>query len=170
MASERFRKGERFVAIAPGASHSAKRWPAERFLAVAHTFALWGVRSVFVLGPKERAIRDEIRAGRPERTPVLEGLPLPVLAGVLARARAFVGNDAGILHLARAVGTKSVGVFGPGIPEVWFPDRSDGHDALVHLELDCSRCGHDRCPGLGWRCMLEIAPEDVARRVERLLA
>lgn len=159
----------RLVAIAPGASHSAKRWPVERFVSVARSLQTNGARVLFLLGPKEDGIREEVLRSCTNGTVVLDTAPIAVVGAVLSRCAAFLGNDAGLLHLARAVGTRAVGVFGPGIPEIWFPDRRKGKDELIHKEFACSRCGLDVCPGLGWRCMLEIPPEQVTAAMERVL-
>lgn len=106
--------GRRYVAIHPGAGAAAKCWPLERFLDVAAALRDDGLGAVFALGPVEM---DRWRDGRVERItrefPALLAEPLAVLAGVLAGAAAYVGNDSGASHLAAAVGTPTVALFGP---------------------------------------------------------
>lgn len=99
---------------------------------------------------------------------VLAGLPLDQLAAVLERARAFVGNDSGPMHLAATVGTPTVGLFGPTHPEEWGPLGAHA----VALRGDLPRMEVDqRAEPPEWAdCMDAIALEDVVRAVEGLLA
>lgn len=104
----------RYVVIHPGAGATEKCWALGRFVAVADELRKGGLDVVFTLGaveldrwPGERILRLG-QAGA-----ILTGAPLTQLAGVLAGAAAFVGNDSGVAHLAGAVGTPTVALFGP---------------------------------------------------------
>ena len=109
--------GRAYVAIHPGAGAEAKCWPLEGFLDVAAGLRRKGAQAVFLLGPVER---DRWRDGRIERLgrdgPVLAEASAEELAGVLAGAAAYAGNDSGTSHLAAAVGTPTVAIFGATSP------------------------------------------------------
>jgi heptosyltransferase-3 len=111
----------RYAVIHPGAGAEAKCWPLERFLEVASTLR-GGLAVVFALGPVEL---DRWRERRVQRVrgefPVLAGERLSVLAGVLAGAAGYLGNDSGVSHLAAAVGTPTVALFGPTDPRHFRP-------------------------------------------------
>jgi ADP-heptose:LPS heptosyltransferase len=94
------------VAMHPFASSVAKRWPTENFRAVA---AQLNVPVRWIAGPEE-ALDDAVRFD-----------DLYELGCWIARARAFVGNDSGIAHLAAAVGTPVVAIFQASDPQVWAP-------------------------------------------------
>jgi len=108
-----------YVVIHPGSGGRDKCWPLDRFRELARGLRH---RCVFIVGPVERewwggraleAVRDEL---------VLLVEPhLGVLAGILARAAAFVGNDSGPTHLSAAVGTPTVALFGPTDPRQFAP-------------------------------------------------
>jgi ADP-heptose:LPS heptosyltransferase len=106
-----------FLALHPGSGSPAKNWPAERFaaLAIAAAPRPW----LLVRGPAddEAAAVLEPVAG----ACVARELPLRVLAAVLARAGAYVGNDSGITHLAAAAGARTIALFGPTDPRIWAP-------------------------------------------------
>ena len=114
--------GRPYAAIHPGAGAEEKCWPVERFCAVAAALAAGGLGVVFVPGPVEL---DRWRDGRLERLHragrVLAGAELSVLAGVLAAAAVYVGNDSGASHLAAAVGAPTVALFGPTDPRHFRP-------------------------------------------------
>lgn len=106
-----------FLAVHPGSGSPAKNWPAERFARLAHAAAprKW----LLVRGPA-----DAVAAEALEELPgacVARDFPLRVLAAVLARAGAYVGNDSGISHLAAACGAPTVAIFGPTDPALWAP-------------------------------------------------
>lgn len=114
--------GVGYVVIHPGAGAADKCWAAGRFIAVAAELRAAGLDVVFALGPAEldRWPRERIsRLG--EAGAVLADAPLTRLAGVLAGAAAFVGNDSGVAHLAAAVGAPSVVLFGPTSPTHFAP-------------------------------------------------
>ena len=111
-----------YAVIHPGAGAEGKCWPLERFLAVGAAMSEAGLGVAFVLGPVEA---DRWRDGRLARIrsgfPVLIGPPLNVLAGALAGAAAYLGNDSGVSHLAAAVGAPALVLFGPTNPRHFRP-------------------------------------------------
>ena len=106
-----------YAVIHPGAGAEEKCWPLDRFLGVGKILKKKGIQVLFVLGPVEL---DRWRDGRIDRLrrngPVLSAPSLTTLAGLLAEAAAYVGNDSGTSHLSAAVGTRTIAVFGPTSP------------------------------------------------------
>lgn len=101
------------VVIQPGSGSRSKNWPLARFEDLAIRLDHEGYRVAWCLGPAE--------AEWPTRHHMLPPMPLVELAGVLAGARLFVGNDSGICHLAAAAGCPTVAIFGPTNPTLWRP-------------------------------------------------
>lgn len=110
-----FERGRREVdvLIQPGSGSRSKNWPLANFEALAGRLEAAGCRVAWCLGPAEEEW--------PSRSDALPPMPLVDLAGVLAGARLFVGNDSGISHLAAATGCPTVAIFGPTNPRVWRP-------------------------------------------------
>jgi ADP-heptose:LPS heptosyltransferase len=105
------------IAIHPGSGSPTKNWPVENFHALAAFLAEAGRRITWCLGPAEveRDPRTQFDGD------VLQCESLVALAGRLASARVFIGNDSGITHLAAALGIPTVAIFGPTNPAVWEP-------------------------------------------------
>ncbi len=175
---------DQFVALAPSSVWATKRWPAERFARVAEL--LWeqkGLRTVIVGGREAAdieagaAIEEFFRQrGSPVPMPLnLAGkTSLGALKAVLGRARLLVANDTAPLHMAIAVGTPVVGVFGPTTRSLgFFPLAPEGKSSVAEItELECRPCGlhgHHVCPRKHFRCMLELVPEVVFKEAESLL-
>lgn len=107
------------VVIHPGSGSPTKNWPLENYIALAGLIgAATGVPVVFSVGEADHEIEQALAA---RQLPVLKGLSLVELAAMLAHARAYVGNDSGITHLAAAMGIPVVGLFGPTDPSLWAP-------------------------------------------------
>jgi heptosyltransferase-2 len=104
-----------FVAIHPGSGAPDKNWPAERFAAVARGLEP-DLTCVWVRGPAEAGL-GPAPAGAKE----LAGEALHAVASELAAARLYLGNDSGLSHLAAAVGTPTLALFGPTDPALWAP-------------------------------------------------
>lgn len=109
------------VIVHPGSGSVQKNWPAERFVEAAGRLRAAGCDLCFLLGEADDALAPRVRAAAPARGPVIEGLELIEAAGVLAHARAYVGNDSGMTHLAAALGAPTLALFGPTDPAVWGP-------------------------------------------------
>jgi len=159
------------VALAPGARWATKRWPAERFAAVADALAGQGASIVLAGGPGDRDAFAAFRAAA--RAPVAADLsPLPVdgLAAALARVQLLVACDSGPVHLAGAVGTPALSLFGPTSPVRWGPVPPG---RALSLSLSCSPCsnhGGDTCPEGHHRCLADLMPEQVVAAARELLA
>ncbi|EXG81714.1 glycosyltransferase family 9 protein [Cryptosporangium arvum] len=122
------------VLIHPGADAAARRWPADRFAAVARAVAAAGLPVTITAGRGEGALAGAVaeRAGLPPGA-VVGGdgdVPFGALAGRVAGARAVVVGDTGIAHLASAVATPSVVLFGPVSPALWGPPAHPRHRVL----------------------------------------
>jgi heptosyltransferase-2 len=156
------------VLIAPGAAFAwTKRWPPDRFGRLAHTLAARGFPCALVIGPGEEPIASEVRRAAGGALPVL-GLDLdPVgVAALAARARVVVANDSGPMHLAAAVGTPVVALFGPTDPGRTGPTGAPSE--VLDRYVFCSPCYLRECP-YGHECMKEIGVGDVAAAVERVI-
>ena len=110
------------VVIHPGSGGRHKCWPLDRFVALARRVRGGGRAVAFLFGhvEVERMSRADLDALRLE-FPCVEDQPLERAAALLAMANPFIGNDSGVAHLAAAVGTPSVAVFGPTDARVWSP-------------------------------------------------
>lgn len=106
-------------AIAPGAYNLVRQWPVERFGAVARDYAARGWQVWVLGGPKEREMARAMAAMAPVRD--FTDTPLEAAVHQLASANLFLGNDSGMLHMAGALGVRSVGLFGPTALEVTGP-------------------------------------------------
>jgi heptosyltransferase-2 len=107
----------------PGSGGAHKCWPLERYVQWARALAHDGVEVLFLCGPTERERGFAI----PNDIPTLAPPNLRSLAALLSRARLFVGNDSGPGHIAAAVNTTTLSLFGPTEPRVWAPQNAAGH-------------------------------------------
>ncbi len=110
--------GPPVLALGPTANWTGKVWPPERFAALARALLagpLAGARIAVFAGPgaQEQALARPLLAALPEAIDLTGRLTLPEAAACLARAALFVGNDSGLMHLAAATGTPTLGLFGP---------------------------------------------------------
>ncbi len=151
----------RFVALAPGSIWGTKRWPYFTELA-----AVLDRPCVVVGGSEDASLADSIVAAAQRRAVSAAGaLTLRASAALIQRAAVLVTNDSAPLHLATAVGTPVVALFGPTVPEFGFGPRREGDAALGHAGLSCRPCsrhGPERCPLGHHRCMRELSVETVA--------
>ncbi|HWN18732.1 MAG TPA: lipopolysaccharide heptosyltransferase II [Gemmatimonadales bacterium] len=151
----------RFIALAPGSIWGTKRWPYYPELA-----AGLDRPCVIVGGGDDRPLADAIVAAAPGRAVSAAGeLNLRASAALIQRAAALVTNDSAPLHLATAVGTPIVALFGPTVPEFGFGPRRArdvtlGWDGLACRP--CSRHGPPVCPLGHHRCMRDLTVETVA--------
>jgi heptosyltransferase-2 len=100
-------------------------------------------------------------------------LSLLASAELISRSSVLVTNDSAPLHLASAMGTPTVAIFGPTVPEFGFGPLAPRSVVLGITTLACRPCdrhGPQRCPLGHWRCMREITPRDVAAAVHSLVA
>jgi ADP-heptose:LPS heptosyltransferase len=152
------------IAIAPGAGGAVKRWPIERFVALAQLQAARGRQPVFLLGPQEAAWRERIAAEVPgalfpEEHPAMRASPIRGPLGVVAiaaRCAAGVANDAGPGHMIAASGTPLLSLFGPTSPAKFRPVAL--RSAVV------------RAQEFGGTAMADIPVEPVASALDALLA
>jgi heptosyltransferase-2 len=169
--------GARLLGIAPGAAYGgAKRWPPERFAAVAAELArAHGLVPVLVGSEADRAATCAIgaelekinRAGQKPAAINLAGrTDVPQLAGVLALCAAFVSNDSGAMHLAAAVGTPVLALFGPTDERVTAPVAARAR--VLTAAAWCRPCLLRECP-LDHRCMNGIDAGTAARAAGELL-
>ena len=161
------------VAIHASAGVPVKLWDEGRWAAVADRLvAEFGARIVLTGGPGDESLVGEI--ARRMSGPALDlagRTSIGALAATLARCAAGLGTDNGALHLAVAVGTPTVHLYGPADPVLYGPWGDAARHRVVSAGLRCDRCG-DLSPARprGATCMLAIGVEDVLRAVRPLLA
>ena len=166
MRAHGLRPGE-YACVHPGASVQARRWPAERFAAVADALAGAGVRIVFTGSAAERPLIEGIRGQMKNASADLTGLTFGAMAALLSTARLLVANDTGVSHLASAFRVPSVVVFTAGDPRRWAPlDRA--RHLQVHVPADCRPCDYDVCP-IGHPCALGVTVERVLMSARHLI-
>ena len=157
------------AAFAPGAVGPSKRWPASSYAEVARRLVAQGF-SVWVLGgPGETALAAEI-AGGSDRVRDLTGADLRNAILGLAAADVAVSNDSGLLHVAAAIGTPSIGIFGPTSPWHWAPLNPLAAVIETETKVDCRPCHKPTCRYGHHRCMREIPPERVVAATLAALA
>ncbi|MDD5677972.1 MAG: glycosyltransferase family 9 protein [Kiritimatiellae bacterium] len=160
-----------FVCVHPGGRLPLKRWGANKFAAlgdrIEHDLGL----GVVLLGSQdEQELAARVSAGMNTRQCCLAGqLNLREMAGVLAEAALFIGNDSGPMHIATAMGTPTVAIFGPS-KSVETRPYGDAHQ-IVEKSFTCrAECDESHCRNSERQaCLKSITPEDVLNAARSIL-
>lgn len=159
----------RYAVLHAGARKMLRRWSLNGWSELARRlYNQRGLDIVFVGTPDEQGDVERIRSMLNFETRVwMDGRPISRLIPLLAGAQVMVGNESGPMHLSVASGCPTVGLFGPGQPEIFSP-KVDFFRAL-HKKLPCNPCGQVRCVLPENPCMNRIDVEEVMAAVEDLL-
>jgi ADP-heptose:LPS heptosyltransferase len=176
------------LAISLGASRPTKSWPVDRFASAAVEWAQDTGSVVIFIGPGEEGLREEFLKILDEyigTNPVLrrkiltlDPLPLRKFAAILSQTDVWLGNDSGPKHLAIAVGTPTVTLFGPEHPFEWHPYPTANHPYLFIEPLVCRQsarpgappwCHLTECTAYDHQCMKKIGVVDVLKTCKELL-
>ncbi len=154
------------VALCPGAAYPFKRWPAESFGRLAKELARDGVNCLVLGAGSEAGLANQVRraAGLPLVGAL--GLSLRQACALLACVDLLVSNDTGPLHIAQAVGTPVLGLYGPTDPATIGP-RGPA-DAVIKVPATCQPCTTKACPDP--ECMRALEMERVLAKVREMLA
>jgi lipopolysaccharide heptosyltransferase II len=161
--------GAPFVVLSPGANWWYRRWPAERFGKLAAVVReRLGLPSVVVGGSDDLRVADEVVTHSDGAAVGLAGrTSLRTLGALSSRARAFVANDSGPLHIAASQGTPVVALFGPNTPERFAPRGAPSR--VIWRRYPCSPCGQRRCLRTSEPCMAAIGVDEVADALASLV-
>ncbi|HZP76242.1 MAG TPA: lipopolysaccharide heptosyltransferase II [Pseudolabrys sp.] len=162
--------GRPAVAVCPGAVGPSKRWPAASYAEVARRLAADGI-AVWVLGgPSEDALAQEVAAAAGPLGRNLTGNDLRNAILALKGAQAAISNDSGLMHVAAALGTPTVGIFGPTSPWHWAPLNPLAATIETLTDISCRPCHKPTCRMGHHRCMRDIGPERVLEAARQAFA
>ena len=162
--------GRPVAALAPGAVGPSKRWPAESYGAVAKRLAAEGFVVWVLGGPGETPLAAEIAGIGGAAVHDLTGTDLRNAIVGLAAADVAVSNDSGLLHVSAAIGTPTVGIFGPTSPWHWAPLNPIAAIIETTTDVPCRPCHKPTCRMGHHACMRDIpaaAVIDAALRAAR---
>jgi len=161
--------GARLVALAPGSVWGTKRWPYYPELA---QLLAPHARVVVVGSAADAPLADAIKAAEPTAIEATGVLSLLASAELISRCGVVVTNDSAPLHLASAMGTPTVALFGPTVPDFGFGPLAPRASVVGENTLPCRPCdrhGPQLCPLGHHRCMRDLSPALVAERALTLL-
>ncbi len=158
------------IALVPGAAHASKRWPAERYGELARALIGEGHQLVVVAGPGEEQLVASLQAAAGRELNSTLGQGVDAVMQACASSQLVVGGDTGPLHVAAALDTPVLALFGPTSTRRW---RPLGPGALLVRPLGCQPCsnhGSARCPLEHHDCMLGLGVAEVLAACRRQLA
>ena len=152
---------KRAVALCPGAEYGpAKRWPPSYFAELARALTKSG-DAVWLLGSSKDAqiAQDIVRLSDGACVNLCGRTTLDQAVELLASARLAVTNDSGLMHVAAAVGTPLIAIYGSSTPA--FTPPMSPHASIAKLDIACSPCFERTCPLGHFNCMMQLKPERV---------
>ena len=160
---------DKFALIHPSTAFFTKQWSPENYARVAEYLAAAGVKRVAVATKSEAETLCKVNES--SRVPIIgfDDLSLPQIVALAARAEIFIGNDSGIAHIAAAVGTPAVVIFGSSNRDHWRP-WTDAPNEIVFEKFDCQPCPGYLCKVYGEpKCIQSVTTESVIAAIDRVL-
>ena len=154
-----------YIALAPGATYGpAKRWPLTYWKGLINRLLQERGESLLIMGGLEeeaylRPLLEGLNPSNLKRLHLLAGrTTTTILAAMLSKCKLLVTNDTGPMHVAAAVGTPTVSIFGSSSP-AWTRPFGLGHE-VIYKHLECSPCFQSTCP-IGYKCLNAVTVEEV---------
>ncbi|MBU0700816.1 lipopolysaccharide heptosyltransferase II [bacterium] len=166
--------GDPLIGINPCSVWPTKRWIPERFAQVSDALANEFKARIILVGGREDGWLVEKIALPMKTRPILAAgrLTLKQLAGVMERCQLFITNDSGPLHIAMAMKTPTVAIFGPTTINLGFGPYGESFRVVEKAGLSCRPCGKhggQKCPLKSFNCMKEITSDDVMAAARELI-
>jgi lipopolysaccharide heptosyltransferase II len=162
-----------YALVHPGTAFFTKQWPPQSFARAADFLAKKGMAVVAVGSSEELHTLSDVKSTAQAPVVTFGDLSLPEITALASRARIFVGNDSGMAHIAAAVNTPSVVIFGSSDRDHWRPWTPNKQlpNEIVYEKFHCQPCAGYACDEFGdARCITGIAPEKVFAAIDRVLA
>ena len=164
---------DELIALAPGSVWATKRWLPEYFAQLSDELHRLGYHTVLIGGPGDREIGETVcHLATNKPLNAVGRLPLRASAELIRRSKMLISNDSAPMHLAVAVRTPVVAIFGPTVREFGFYPIGE-YDAVAEIEgLSCRPCGrhgHQRCPIGTFDCMIKLTPDRVLNLANQIL-
>lgn len=171
--AERRRHGDTvrsdFALIHPAAAFDTKQWATENFALTTEFLYGKGIGTVAVAAQGERSVLEALRERSEVPLAIFDDLTLPEITALASQAKVFVGNDSGIAHIAAAVGTPTVVIFGSSNINHWRP-WTDAPNEIVYESLPCQPCAGYSCEVFGNpKCILGVRPEHVFGAIDTVI-
>ncbi len=155
------------IALAPGSVGASKRWT--YYPEAARSLAERGLDVWVVGGPGEKALAAEIAAAGGSHVRDLTGSDLRNGILAMAAANVAISNDSGLMHIAAALGTPTMGIFGPTSPYHWAPLNGLAATVQTRTVVPCQPCHRPVCTMNDHRCMRDIPASDVVATTMHVL-
>jgi lipopolysaccharide heptosyltransferase II len=160
---------KKFALIHPAAAFATKQWATANFARVVEYLGDHGIPAIAIAGPHESAVLDQLMAESAVKITTFD-LSLPEVTALAKRSQIFVGNDSGIAHIAAAVGTPSVVIFGSSNTAHWRPWNTAPAEVVLE-EMPCQPCHGYFCEKFPQpECILRVPVGRVTAAIERLLS
>ncbi|MGC2236590.1 MAG: glycosyltransferase family 9 protein [Pyrinomonadaceae bacterium] len=155
--------------IHPVAAFDTKQWATENFARVAEFLYEKGFSIIAIATRKEREVLEKLKQNSRVPIAVFDDLTLPEITALASKAKLFVGNDSGIAHIAAAVETPSVVIFGSSNITHWRP-WTNAPNEIVYEKLHCQPCAGHFCKEFGEpRCIMNVKIETVIESILKVL-
>lgn len=166
-----FNPEDKIALLHPTTAFETKRWSEKKFAAVADFLSENGFQPVAVgsESEKEKSILEELKASTKHPILVSQEFTLPEIVALASKAQIFVGNDSGIAHIAAAVQTPCVVIFGSSNVNHWHP-WTDAPNRVVQKKMPCQPCHGYFCAEFSEpKCITELSLESVIEAIKEVL-
>jgi lipopolysaccharide heptosyltransferase II len=154
----------------PVAAFDTKQWATENFARIAEYLSEKDFQIVAIATKEEREVLENLKNLSNVAIQTFDDLTLPEITALASKAEIFIGNDSGIAHIAAAVNTPSVVVFGSSDTDHWRP-WTDAPNEIVYERLPCQPCAGYFCKEFDApKCILSVKTESVIKAIERVLS
>ena len=163
-------RSQSMVILQPGARYWFKAWPPERFAELAdRLISQYGCQVLIGGSDQDIGLAQQIQQMAKSALIIMAGrTSIKQFAAIASKSALFVGSDSGAMHIATAVGTPVVALFGPSNPREWGP--RGGPVEVLYKEIDCRSCFHPTCQRGDQNCMKLISVDEVEKASKHLMA
>jgi ADP-heptose:LPS heptosyltransferase len=160
---------QKYVVIHPAARRVLRQWPAERFAMIAkHLWEKFAIHTIVVGTKDEIDILENVKSGQDFVKIWISNDSLLTLFSVIQNAELFIGNESGPLQIADLSGIPVIGLFGPGVKNVFYPQRNS-RSKVIHSFLECNPCDQIHCSE-PIPCIERIQTIEVTQVIDELLS
>jgi len=165
-------ENEKIIGIAPGAKHYTKRYPVELYKEVVNILVKKNFNVAIFGGFEDELICKELTIDKSKTKNFQNNNDLLLTAGLMKNCKVLISNDSGLMHLASLLKIPTVAIFGSTVKEFGFFPIFEKSIIVENPDLNCRPCSHigkSECPKKHFKCMNDISPNLIVRKVEELL-